>query len=428
MRQRIRQRAIASFAAALLALIAPVYAAAEYGFVDKLAAAGSLGVPLSEARVIESKLGQLFVVNVDGFGYSGSLALSPGYVALVKRLQVGGVIPHYGSTDIERIRRTNRALSAMTEEPLLICCDIVKLSGAPAGKAGRTARFGDGYIGGFIGRFRRLSDSDYRSLASLNAFVLSAFGINVALGPTVDDSTSDPRTGARARVMIAELRRFGIEPVLKHFPLLPRGANLHRESPDTKVALRIIEKRVAIFRELAGASDILMTTHLRDSLVDSRMVTFSPYWIDILRRQTRFKGLLMTDGLLMLANYADASHAPDEPAAWALDAVLAGHDLIIVEGSAAITYRAFEGLLRVACGKTETGTLLRERIESAAARIAQFKKRNEKLLRRQVDVPPVVIGEIVSLVPADGADTKTFRFDRAALQRVEKDLQRAALR
>jgi beta-glucosidase-like glycosyl hydrolase len=420
MRQRIRPLAAAALASALIFALVSARAAAEYGFVDKLAAEGLLGVPLAEARAIESKVGQLFVVNVDGYGYGGPLALAPGYVALVKRLQVGGVIPHYGSTDIERIRRTNQALAAMTKEPLLICCDIVRLSG----KAGRTARFGDGYVGGFIGRFRGLSDPDYQSLASLNAFVFSALGINIALGPTVDDSTSDPRTAARSRVVIAELKRFGIEPVLKHFPFLPRGANLHRESPDTKVALRIVEKRTGIFKELAGESGILMTTHLQDSLVDSRVVTFSPPWIDILHRQTGFKGLLITDGLLMLSNYL----TPNDSTSWALRAVLAGHDLLIVEGSAATTYRTFEGLLRVACGNTEAGRLLREKIESAAARIAQFKKRNEKLLRRQVDVPPAAISDIVSLVPADGADPAAFRFDQAALNRVEKDLQRFSLR
>ncbi len=426
--------------AALILAAAAKLASAQAGFVEKLSASGSLGIPITEARAIESKLGQLLVINVDGFGYAGPLALAPGYAALVKRLQIGGVIPHYGSTDFVRIRRTNRALAAMTEQPLLICCDIVTLSGAPAGKPGRTARFGDGYIGGFIGRFRRLSDPDYKSLASLNAFVLSAMGANVALGPTVDDSTYDTRTEARARVMIAELRRFGLEPVIKHFPFLPRDANLHRESPDVKVALRDVEKRAAIFRSLADESGILMTTHLRDSLVDSRIVTFSPAWIDILRRQTGFKGLLLTDGLLMLDNYADASSlkggdAPaDAPsnlegaAAWALRAVLAGHDLLIVEGTAATTYRVFEGVLRVACGKTETGRLLRERIGSATARIGQYKKRNEKLLRRAVDAPPAAIGDIVSLVPRESADLKAFSFDRAALKRAEEALRPVALR
>jgi hypothetical protein len=426
--------------ALLILAVSSAGASAEYGFVEKLSASGSLGIPIAEARELESKLGQLFVVNVDGFGYAGPLALSPGYASLVKRLRIGGVIPHYGSTDFERIRRTNRALAGMTEQPLLICCDIVTLSGAPAGTPGRTARFGDGYIGGFIGRYRRLSDADYGTLASLNAFVLSALGINVALGPTVDDSTSDPRTEARARVMIAELRRFGLQPVIKHFPFLPKGANLHRESPDVKVALRDVEKRAAIFRTLAGESDILMTTHLRDSLVDPRIVTFSPLWLDILRRQTRFKGLLMSDGLLMLGNYVDraalvgerappdASGSLDGPAGWALRALLASHDLLIVEGSAATTYRVFEGLLTVACGKTETGRLMRERIEAAAARIARFKKRNEKSLRRAVDVSPATIGAIVSLVPRDGADTGAFRFDQTALTRAEAEMRRASAR
>ncbi|MBE3132185.1 MAG: hypothetical protein IMZ55_01830, partial [Acidobacteria bacterium] len=55
-----RTRALA--AAALLAFLAPMRVVAEYGFVDKLAAAGTLGIPLSEARAIESKLGQLLVV------------------------------------------------------------------------------------------------------------------------------------------------------------------------------------------------------------------------------------------------------------------------------------------------------------------------------------------------------------------------------
>lgn len=426
--------------AALVLAVSSAGATAEYGLVEKLSASGSLGIPISEARELESKLGQLFVVNVDGFGYAGPLALSPGYATLVKRLQIGGVIPHYGSTDFERIRRTNRALVGMTEQPLLICCDIVTLSGAPAGKPGTTARFGDGYIGGFIGRFRRLSDPDYQILASLNAFVFSALGVNVALGPTVDDSTSDPRTEARARVMISELRRFGLEPVIKHFPFLPKGANLHRESPDVKVALRDVEKRAAIFRTLAREADILMTTHLRDSLVDSRIVTFSPLWLDILRRQTRFKGLLMSDGLLMLDNYSKATSllAGDElarsagnldgPAGWALRALLAGHELLIVEGSAATTYRVFEDLLRVACGKTETGKLLRQRIEAAAARISQFKKRNDKSLRRLVDVSPAAIGAIVSLVPRDGADAGAFRFDQAALTRAEAEMRRASAR
>ena len=119
-------------------------------------------MPIAQARELESKLGQLFIVNVDGFGTTGDLALEPGFVPMLKRLQIGGVIPHYGSTSYERIRRTNLALAGMTDLPLLLCCDIVKLRGS-----GRTVSFGDGYVGGFLGRYRVLPDDALETLARL---------------------------------------------------------------------------------------------------------------------------------------------------------------------------------------------------------------------------------------------------------------------
>ena len=168
--------------------------AADSTFVDSLASAGKLGIPVQQARDLESRLGQLFIVNVDGFGYGGPLALEPEFAPMVERLQIGGVIPHYGSTNYERIRRTNRALKGLTRLPLLVCCDIVKIKGA-----GAVGTFGDGYVGGFLGRFKRLPDSELETLARLNAFVFAALGINVALGPTVDTSTTRPADRWTAR-------------------------------------------------------------------------------------------------------------------------------------------------------------------------------------------------------------------------------------
>jgi len=406
----------------------------ETSFTDALAARGKIGIPVEQARQLESKLGQLLIVNVDGFGYSGPLALEPGFTSLVARLQLGGVIPHYGSTSYEKIRRTNRALSALTELPLLLCCDTVKLKGAS-----RVAAFGDGYVGGFLGKFRQLPDPELQTLARLNAFALAAIGVNVALGPTVDTSTDDTRTPGRARLVIAQLRSFGLEPVLKHFPYLPARANLHRESPDTLVPLPEAEKRFAVFRELAGEADILMTTHLYDSLVDRSLVTFSPVWNRLLRERTRFDGLLMSDGLLMLKNYADRSvltggpagaeaAGMDQTAVWALRAILAGHDMVILEGSAAQTGRAFEGLLILACRNTALGIALRARIDEAWRKIAGWKKRRESALRRSWDTPASAIQAMIGLLPAEGAALEKFRFDAPALTRLEPALQAAEVR
>ena len=428
------RRDIARFV--LLALLVPAGAlpcASQQVTVDTLAAGGKLAIPREEALRLQAGIGQLLIVNVDGFGYAGPLALEPGFAPMVQRLQVGGVIPHYGSTSYERIRLTNRTLAGLTDLPLLICCDIVKLKGSS-----NTASFGDGYVGGFLGRFRRLQDDPFRTLARLNAYVFAALGVNVSLGPTVDTSTGDPRTEERAQAAVDELRAFGIQVVLKHFPYLPAGANLHHESPDTAVPLAEAEKRFAVFHDLAGDADIFMTTHLLDSSVDPALVTFSPAWNSLLRTRTGFDGPLMSDGLLMLKNYTDrgplARGVPmtgfaglDETAAWAARAVLAGHDMVIVEGSAAQTVRVYEGLLAAACGPSQQGAALRARIEESVARIARWKAERREPLRRVVEVPLSSIRLLVEMLPRDGADLSSFRFDPAALARIVPGLEAAAL-
>jgi len=413
----------------LFGLLSAGPCASQSLFVDSLAARGNLEIPLDSARKLESEMGQLLIVNVDGFGYSGPLALEPGFAPMVQRLQIGGVIPHYGSTSYERIRRTNRALEELTDLPLLVCSDIVKLRGTA-----RTGVFGDGYVGGFVGRFRRMTDEQFQTLARLNAFVFSAIGINVALGPTVDTSTADPRAVDRARLAADELKSCGIQVVLKHFPYLPPEANLHRESPDTKVPLEEAERRFSVFRDLAAEADMIMTTHLLDSSVDRSLVTFSRPWNALLRDGTGFTGPLMSDGLLMLKNYSDrsafAGEVPpadfaglDEAAAWAARAILAGHDLVIVEGSAAQTVRVFEGLLAAACHASPRARELRTRVEESSARIARWKKERETALRHVVDVPLSAVQLAIALLPPDGADLASFRFDAAGFARLIPSLE-----
>jgi beta-glucosidase-like glycosyl hydrolase len=417
----------------VFSLLAAGPCSSQSAFVDTLAARGKLGIPIADARLLESELGQMLVVNVDGFGADGPLALAEGFAPMVQRLQIGGVIPHYGSTGYERIRRTNRALAALTDLPLLLCADIVKLRGTS-----RTGTFGDGYVGGFVGRFRRMPDDQFQTLARLNAFVFHAMGINVALGPTVDTSTADPRTEDRARMTADALHGYGIQVVLKHFPYLPSGANLHQESPDTRVPLEEAAKRFSVFQDLSGDADMLMTTHLYDSDVDRGIVTFSPAWTGILRTRTGFDGPLMSDGLLMLTHYADrrvlAGGVPAAPfaglpdaAAWAARAILAGHDMVIVEGSAAQTVQVFQGLLTAACTDTASGGALRARISSSFTTISRWKKSREPGLRDVVDVPLSTVQQAIALLPPDDADLASFKFDQRACGRLLPVLGAAGL-
>ncbi|HTZ52957.1 MAG TPA: glycoside hydrolase family 3 N-terminal domain-containing protein [Spirochaetia bacterium] len=430
----MRVTASARFLLATVLLVAAAGAlSAQSSFVDSLQSQGRLRIPLSQAREIQDAVGQLLVVNVDGFGYSGPLALEPAFAPMVQRLEIGAVIPHYGSTSFERIRSTNRALAALTKAPLMVCSDIVRLSGA-----GRVASFGDGYVGGFLGRYRGLPDDQLATLARLNAFVFTALGINVSLGPTVDSSTDDPRTTDRARIVVEALKEYGLQAVLKHFPFLPASANLHKESPDTKLPLAQARQKFGVFSDLSGQADVVMTTHLYDSSVDAALVTFSPTWNGILRDETGYPGLLMTDGLLMLRNYADrrplAGGVPagdfagsDSTAAWAARAILAGHDLVIVEGSPYQTVRVWEGLLAAACGGSSADAELRRRILASASRIARWKSEREAELRRTVDASPADVAAVIRLLPADGADPGAFHFDSDGLERLRPVLEAAAV-
>jgi beta-glucosidase-like glycosyl hydrolase len=284
-----------------------------------------------------------------------------------------------------------------------------------------------------------MPDPQLSTLAALNAMAFAAAGINVALGPTVDTSTDDPRTADRAKIVIGQLKRFGLTPVLKHFPFLPATANLHRSSPDTQVPLGTAEERFSIFQQLSTEAGIMMTTHLYDSSVDTTLATFSTAWNALLRRQTGFKGLLMTDGLLMLKNYADRSMLAggpsgaevagiDETAVWAARAILAGHDFIIMEGSAAQTERAFNGLLEAACRRTEIGALLRARIHESAARIARWKQDNRVTLMRRIDVTASDIGAVIAALPGDDSDLSKFSFDSSAMARLDAILSAAAVK
>ena len=147
----------------------------------------------------------------------------------------------------------------------------------------------------------------------------------------------------------------------------------------------------------------------------------------------------MSDGLLMLRNYADTkmiSPVPGDPdvpgidrtSSWALRAILAGHDFIIVEGSAAVTYRTFQGLLAVACSDTPVGQELRTRIEESYRKIADWKQERDATLRREIDVPAGVITAVVRALPIDSAPLSSFRFDARALARLDPALHAAQAR
>lgn len=399
---------------------------------ERLKAAGRLGVADADCVAAENKLGQLLYVNADGFGKGSARAIDPEYLRLAAELGLGGVLPHFGTKDVREIRKAALALRQATTSPLLLGVDYVDVElGDVAGRVG--LGWGGGLIGAYGGK---LDDACLDQAAYLQGFLHRALGLNHALGPTVDRGRrlKDAGTEAAALRFLDGLRTFGTAATLKHFPYLPAGHDLHADSLDTEDSREAVATKTLVFRNLAGKADFVMTTHLINSQVDPELVTFSPEWIGRLRRDAGFDGVIVTDALLMIARYK--SLWPSIVAAWgreeavrpregvsiyAARALLAGHDMVLLEGTASNTRRVFADLHYIACQDTAHGKALRSRITESYERVTAYKERNRAALTWSAAVPEPLIREALELhaafATADGRSPAPTERARAACAR-----------
>ncbi|MGE0527145.1 MAG: glycoside hydrolase family 3 N-terminal domain-containing protein [Bdellovibrionales bacterium] len=168
---------------------------------------------------------------------------------------------------------------------------------------------------------------------------------------------------------------------------------LHDKSEDTQVPQPTVHEILNIFRQVSGKTDFAMSTHLLNFNIDpDNMVTFSKKWIEVLRKDIGFDGILMTDALFMFDRYPasvrqmEARWPQDEiplketSSIFAARAILAGHDMAFLEGTATKTYKVFNDLLYVACQDKPTGKELNRRILESYDRITRYKEKNKEVL------------------------------------------------
>jgi hypothetical protein len=362
---------------------------------------GGSGIPVSQALELKSKLGQLIYINIDGRGYRGGLAVNPVYLDLIRDLQVGGVLAHYNTMDYKAIEKTNRRIYSLTNVPPFIGIDYLKIKRLPgAAKKGRPRKnyllLGNGFKRGCLTTYSRLDEAEFDTIIGLHAFLLKSLGINQVLGPTVDNSVECEDLRHRAVILFHSYDKFRLLPTLKHFPYLPLPHDLHRTSPDTKLPVAEVIKRISDFKALHSFARCIMTTHLYNSLVDAgNIATFSSKWVNLLKTSLDYNDLIMSDGLFMIKSY---KHHPTDCASlffkdltvpphvhpvsiFAVRAICAGHDIIILEGNDRDTYRVFYDLLFFACQQNITGERLRRRINDAYRKIINAKLGLKEVLR-----------------------------------------------
>ncbi|MGZ3769764.1 MAG: glycoside hydrolase family 3 N-terminal domain-containing protein [Bdellovibrio sp.] len=390
-----------------------------------LGRSGELKISAASCNHFETELGQLFYVNVDGHGPQGAppTAVDPAYKKMVKDLQIGGVLPHPGSGRYEDQRKDYNDMQSSTDLPLMIGVDYNGLTD-PTSKRPKPLpgylnyhnpdAFGLGWYGGILNEFRDKPANCLDAEAFLNAFLHKAVGLNQGLGPTLDSYGGSDTSPSSVKTITSNFDQLGVSTTMKHFPFVPDNFNLHSKNADTRLSPEEVDKKINIFKASAGLTDFAMSTHLIDSKIDSEVATFSKVWVNKLRNEVGFKGILMTDGLFMLKECGAACNAglketllkswPQDQAPlshelsiFAAKSILAGHDMIELEGTPKDTYKVFNNLLKIACGDSKVGQGLRARIDESYQRIKKWKMDHQAVLRQKTDIPASLVYEAMDL-------------------------------
>lgn len=172
--------------------------------------------------------------------------------------------------------------------------------------------------------------------------LLKSLGINLNFG-IIADVTSDPNSFIYPRVLgtapqaaservaqaVAGSKGRTLS-TIKHFPGHGEtSADSHSSIPTAATTYDDWRQRVALpFKAgIDAGADLVMFGHLRYSEVDEQPATLSAKWHEIVRNELGFKGVIVTDDMIMLQDSGEAAFA--DPVANAVAALQAGSDLLL---------------------------------------------------------------------------------------------------
>ena len=344
---------------------------------------------LRTARGIE-KIGQLLIVGFEG------TEMTPQVSSLLKQVQPAGVILF--ARNIQNPEQTWRLLRECQKNvatPLFTCVDL---------EGGAVDRFRDalGATPSAADVFATGDRALYRKHGEIIGANCRALGFNVDFAPVLDLAfeasrtvmgsravSEDPRvTATYAGEFLAGLRAAKIWGCGKHFPGLGEGKlDSHHELPVIEKPLkRLWTEDLFPYRTLRRQLPMVMVSHAAYPQVtrDRTPASLSKIWItDILRKRIGYRNLIVSDDLEM---DGVLSAAPIGEASVAF--VRAGGDLCLICHREDYILQAYEALVKAAEGDSKFA----RRVAEAARRVAAFKKKSAKTLRR-VTVPSIATVE-----------------------------------
>lgn len=290
---------------------------------------------------LEEKVGQIFL------GFFHGEAINASTKDFLQRTHLGNVVYYQwanGLTSPEQVAALSDQLQQMMPIRPFIAIDQ---------EGGRVARLRSGFTH-FESNLAMASFED-PSLVYLNAKQmakeLAGVGITMNLAPVVDVNSNpdnpvigdrsyshDPKVVSNmAKQFMTAHHELGIKTVLKHFPGHgDTDRNSHYELPTVLKSREELEQvELRPFRDLATQADAIMTAHIFvPSLDPHNPATFSPAILNgLLRQEWGFKGLIISDSLVMRAiapAQTTFEEAVQSVAQAAIKAFNAGCDCLIV--------------------------------------------------------------------------------------------------
>jgi beta-N-acetylhexosaminidase len=330
---------------------------------------------------LAEKVGQLLVVNFYGEEPNADAEY------LINEIGVGGFIYYNwsnGLNSFEQVKNLSCGLQKLAADsptgiPLMISVDQ---------EGGKVTRLKNG----FTPMLDNQTIASYGDLllakqqAIISGKELFDAGINVNFSPVVDICNNPRSYGISPEVVIDFARQSiegfhqaGIKTTLKHYPGHGDAVeDSHYNLPIISKTLKELQNHeLKPFEALANSVDVIMTGHLLMNLIDSEnCATLSPVLLGILRNDIGFKGVIITDSLVMQGVLKSCVSIEEA----AIRAIIAGCDMILLGGkllneqsATELSTRDISRIHQAIIEAVKSGRIEERQIDLSLQRILQLK-------------------------------------------------------
>ena len=326
---------------------------------------------------LEKKVGQLFIFGFTGSTYDQSLKkimtdLHPGAIIVFGRnIKTLNQIKYLN-------QQAQQASLKHSKVPVLIAVDqeggkVIRIKSSPSLPSARTLALTD-------------NETLVQDAGFVTGKLLTALGFNMNLAPVVDISNANytdflgNRSFSDQKEIVNKMSTAfskglidaGVLPTAKHFP----GHGGVRTDSHLKTPYKQITLTELLFNDLAPYKEMqnnripfaIMASHISFPLIDKteRPASFSPLLLkNILRNGLGFEGVILTDDIQMGGAKMNKLSVGER----AVQAVLAGNDLIMVGWNHRVQKQAVDAVIKAA----KSGRISKERLNESLERLLRFK-------------------------------------------------------